>query len=114
MFFQCIVIFGNFKTSLFSISQINSDIGGYTGYPHIVTRSKELLLRWAEYSAFTPMMRTHEGNQPEANHQIYSDNDTMKQFARLTNIFVELKDIRKEAVEQYYKNGNNQLYEAPV
>lgn len=39
----------------------HSDIGGYTTLPVILTRSKELLLRWAEYSVFTPLMRTHEG-----------------------------------------------------
>lgn len=43
----------------------HSDVGGYTGEPGLgVVRSKELLLRWAEYSAFTPVMRTHEGNHP--------------------------------------------------
>ena len=31
---------------------------------------QELLLRWAEYSVITPVMRTHEGNQPERNHQV--------------------------------------------
>ena len=39
----------------------HSDIGGYTTSKLFgVTRSKELLLRWAEYSMFTPVMRTHE------------------------------------------------------
>ena len=39
----------------------HSDIGGYTGEPMIgLIRSKELFLRWAEYAAFTPLMRTHE------------------------------------------------------
>ena len=48
----------------------HSDIGGYTSIPQISDltpnppiRDKELLLRWAEYSVFTPMMRTHEGNR---------------------------------------------------
>ena len=47
-----------------------SDIGGYTSIPQVADlvpdppiRDKELLLRWAEYSVFTPMMRTHEGNR---------------------------------------------------
>ena len=40
----------------------HSDIGGYTGEPLVgLIRSKELLLRWTEYAAFTPVMRTHEG-----------------------------------------------------
>ena len=48
----------------------HSDIGGYTSFPQLSNvlqdppiRNKELLLRWAEYSVFTPLMRTHEGNR---------------------------------------------------
>ena len=41
---------------------VHSDIGGYTGAGLVLVRSKELLLRWAEYAAFTPIMRTHEVN----------------------------------------------------
>lgn len=52
----------------------HSDIGGYTSIPQLgplgPVRDKELLLRWAEYSVFTPMMRTHEGNKPEENAQV--------------------------------------------
>ena len=45
-------------------------------------------------------MRTHEGNQPEANHQVYSDEDTMRKFGRLTNIYKALYDVRIEAVQE--------------
>lgn len=83
-----------------------SDIGGYTSFKGIVTRSKELLLRWAEYAAFTPIMRTHEGNQPDVNHQIYSDDDTLRKFARLTNIYEALYEIRVEAVQANTNFGN--------
>ncbi len=49
----------------------HSDVGGYTTIPQLgLVRTKELLLRWAEYSAFTPIMRTHEGNFPQVNHQV--------------------------------------------
>jgi len=38
------------------------DIGGYTTLPVLqLRRTKELLLRSAEFAAFTPLMRTHEG-----------------------------------------------------
>jgi alpha-glucosidase len=38
------------------------DIGGYTTIELLgLKRSKELLLRSAEMSVFTPIMRTHEG-----------------------------------------------------
>jgi len=79
----------------------HSDIGGYTGSAIFgLVRSKELLLRWAEYSMFSPVMRTHEGNEPEANHQFYTDSDTMEKFGRLTQIFTTLKNYTKAAVKQ--------------
>ena len=49
-------------------------------------------MRWAEYSAFTPVMRTHEGNHPELNHQVYSDNATLAEFGRLTRMFAMLSE----------------------
>ena len=92
----------------------HSDIGGYTGEPRIgLVRTKELFLRWAEYSAFTPLMRTHEvrsthihaciecrnvnlqGNHPEANHQFYTDTDTLDNFGRLTQIYKALATYTK-------------------
>ena len=65
-----------------------------------------MLLRWAEYSAFTPVMRTHEGNHPDVNHQVYTDLDTMTQFARLTRLFAMLSvDYVKEAVRANRDEG---------
>ena len=67
--------------------------------------SQELFLRWAEYSAFTPVMRTHEvslnrnnenrdlpfqGNHPAENHQFYTDSDTLDKFGKLTQIYTLL------------------------
>ena len=90
---------------LFHARISSSDIGGYTTAYGIATRSKELLLRWAEYSVFTPVMRTHEGNLPDINHQVYSDDDTMKKFGRLTNIYNALYEVRIEAVRSNYEEG---------
>lgn len=79
----------------------HSDIGGYTTIDQLnITRSKELFLRWAEYSAFTPVMRTHEGNQPEVNHQFYTDRETLQDFARLTQIYVAMSNYTREAVRE--------------
>ena len=85
----------------------HSDIGGYTSFPQLSNvlqdppiRDKELLLRWAEYSVFTPLMRTHEGNKPDENAQIYDDEDTLKQFGRLTRIYKALSPYIKTAVGQ--------------
>jgi alpha-glucosidase len=82
----------------------HSDIGGYTTL-HGMKRSKELLLRWAEMAAFTPIMRTHEGNRPDDNHQYDSDADTMAHFARMTKIFKHLKPYIKAAVAENAQVG---------
>ena len=62
-----------------------SDIGGYTTLFHL-RRDEELLLRWTEFAAFTPVMRTHEGNRPESNVQLYDTPELISAAARLTRI----------------------------
>lgn len=82
----------------------HSDIGGYTSlYGNV--RTKELFLRWAEMSAFTAVMRTHEGNRPDENFQYYDDNDCMKQLARLVNVHVLLKPYLKDLAAQNSEKG---------
>ncbi len=60
----------------------HSDLGGYTTL-FTLKRTRELFLRWAELSAFTVMMRSHEGNRPTANHQFDSDAATLAGLARM-------------------------------
>ena len=79
------------------------DVGGYTSLFGI-GRSEELLLRYAEFAAFTPMMRTHEGNRPSANWQYYSSERTMHAFARHTQIFHLLSNYTRALVKE-----NNEL-----
>ncbi len=47
-------------------------------------------MRWAEMAAFTPVMRTHEGNRPRENLQIDQDPAVLAHFARMTRIWVHL------------------------
>ncbi|AXV17395.1 alpha-glucosidase [Neorhizobium sp. SOG26] len=78
----------------------HSDIGGYTSLFGNV-RTPELLMRWAEMAAFTPVMRSHEGNRPRDNIQIDQDPEVLSHFARMTRIYVHLapylKSLSKEA-----------------
>ena len=80
------------------------DIGGYTSLYENV-RTKEVFLRWAEMAAFTPVMRTHEGNRPDTNFQYYDDEDAMREFARLTRIHVALAPYLKNLVEENAARG---------
>lgn len=77
----------------------HSDIGGYTSL-HGNKRNRELLLRWAEMAAFTPVMRTHEGNRPDDNYQHDGDIGAMKFFARITDVYTSLKPYMQTLVEQ--------------
>jgi alpha-glucosidase len=67
----------------------HSDLGGYTTL-FFLRRTKELFLRWAELSAFTIMMRSHEGNRPASNHQFDSDAETLAGLGRMARLRVGL------------------------
>ena len=82
----------------------HSDIGGYTTL-YGMKRSKELLLRWTEFAAFTVMMRTHEGNRPKDNWQFDGDEETIALFARMGTIHVALKPYLQNAVKENAKKG---------
>lgn len=67
----------------------HSDIGGYTtlDFPgRNYHRSAELLQRWSELNAFSPVFRTHEGNRPQRNVQFYQDQQTQAAFARMARL----------------------------
>ncbi len=82
----------------------HSDIGGYTSL-FDNCRTKEVFLRWAEMAAFTPVMRTHEGNRPDTNFQYYEDEDTMNRLARLTGVYKELSPYTKSLVLENSAKG---------
>ncbi|MED1862344.1 alpha-glucosidase [Fictibacillus nanhaiensis] len=82
----------------------HSDIGGYTSL-HGNKRSKELLLRWLDMAAFTPVMRTHEGNRPDDCFQFDGDEETLQHFARMTNLYVKLAPYTKDIVKENAEKG---------
>ena len=82
----------------------HSDIGGYTSL-HGNIRSRELFMRWAEMAAFTPVMRTHEGNRPDENFQFYDDQKAIKHLRKMTDVYTKLKSYIKEAVKVNSERG---------
>jgi alpha-glucosidase len=62
-------------------------------------------MRWTELAAFTVVFRTHEGNRPEVNHQIYSDEQTLRHFARLAEVYAAWKPYRMELVKEASETG---------
>jgi len=63
----------------------HSDVGGYTSLFGNV-RSPELIQRWYELGAFSPVMRTHEGNRPDDNLQIDSNAELIAGFVRWSQV----------------------------
>ncbi|MFA9398395.1 MAG: alpha-glucosidase, partial [Clostridiaceae bacterium] len=82
----------------------HSDIGGYTTL-FSMKRTKELFQRWAEFAAFTPLMRTHEGNRPDDNWQFDHDEETLLHFAKMTRVHKELKIYIKDLVRENSLKG---------
>lgn len=67
----------------------HSDLGGYTSlYDNV--RTPELLMRWSELSAFSPVMRSHEGNRPDTNLQLDGDAEVLAHFVRMTKVHAAL------------------------
>jgi alpha-glucosidase len=89
------VITGALSAGMLGNAYHHSDIGGYTSVFGNL-RTPELIMRWAEMAAFTPMMRTHEGNRPSHNLQIDQDATVLAHFARMTRVWVHLAPYLRE------------------
>lgn len=87
----------------------HSDIGGYTSNTFPIIRSirkPDVLYKWAELNAFTPVFRTHEGLKAIKNHQVYSDAKSIFHFARMGRIHAALKPYFENLYEEYAQQGN--------
>jgi alpha-glucosidase len=79
------VITAALSSGLVGNAYSHSDCGGYTSLgPKI--RSEELLRRWCELSAFSPVFRSHEGNRPDDNLQFDSNSALLADFARWSRV----------------------------
>lgn len=76
----------------------HSDIGGYTTFLNL-KRSEELYMRWCEMNAFSPLMRGHEGLNPDLNAQFDASNIVLSQGAKMDKLHKALKPYLKEAVK---------------
>ncbi len=80
------------------------DIGGYTTLFHL-RRDEELMMRWLEFACFTPVMRTHEGNRPETNVQLYDTPELLAFAARITALHDGLLPYLRHCVAQNAESG---------
>ena len=91
-------IHGLINGGLSGMALNHSDTGGYTSlsrYGLGYSREEELLLRWMEFSAFTALFRSHEGNQPSANAQVYSNDTQKEQLVRMSKVYKALSFYRR-------------------
>jgi alpha-glucosidase len=82
----------------------HSDVGGYTSLFGNV-RTEELMLRWYELGAFSPVMRTHEGNRPDDNLQIDSTPVLIEGFVRWSRIHAKLAPYVGHLVAEAQASG---------
>ncbi|MFI7580042.1 alpha-glucosidase [Kocuria kalidii] len=109
-------ITGALSSGMSGFSLTHSDIGGFTPIGStlpgtgvevsLLRRSKELLLRWAEYSAFTPVMRTHDGIDPAAAWQIDQDGDTLAAFRHCVQMYRAWAPYRRRLVDEAARTGH--------
>ena len=98
------VITGALSAGLLGNPYHHSDIGGYTSLFGNV-RTLELLQRWAEMAAFTPVMRTHEGNRPSDNLQFHDSDAAMRSLARAVRIHDALAPYLRHVVAEAAATG---------
>ncbi|MFO6445884.1 alpha-glucosidase [Erythrobacter sp. NE805] len=82
----------------------HSDVGGYTSLFGNV-RTEELILRWYELGAFSPVMRTHEGNRPDDNLQIDSTPALIAGFVRWSRLHAALAPYVRHLVAEAQDTG---------
>lgn len=82
----------------------HSDIGGYTTFLNL-KRSEELYMRWCEMNAFSPLMRGHEGLNPDLNVQFDANERVLAHGAKMDKIHKALKPYLKDAVKLNSQKG---------
>ncbi|MBB4858289.1 alpha-glucosidase [Novosphingobium chloroacetimidivorans] len=82
----------------------HSDVGGYTSL-HGNVRTADLLMRWCELGAFSPVMRSHEGNRPDDNLQIDSSDAILAQFAAMSKVHAILAPYVRHLSDEAVATG---------
>jgi len=101
-------LLGTFSAGVSGWHLTHSDVGGYTSINAQVrdyVRPPEMNQRWAEMEAFGVMMRTHEGNRPAENPQVYDTAESREAFARMTRLYAALAPYRQRVVKQAVETG---------
>lgn len=86
------------------VSTYGHDIGGYQSATN-EGATKELFYRWTELGAWSPVMRTHHGAQPEGNVIWEHDEETIAHFRRYAARHVSLLPLFEALALQAAQTG---------
>ena len=85
------------------VGYYHSDIGGEFGILWF-RRSKDLFIRWTEFAAFTPVMRTHEA-KGNSGWTYDTDEETLRHFAKMTKIHSKMLPYLRAVSDEYQTKG---------
>ena len=93
------IIPAGLSSGLGGVDFFHWDAGGYTSLLWM-KRTPELFMRWIELSAFSLIMRTHEGNRPDRNIQFNSNKKIFKHFIWMSKVHYSLKNYLKYQIKE--------------
>lgn len=99
---------GLISGGLSGFSLNHSDAGGYTSICQMgigLCRSPELLMRWLEANAWSPVLRTHEGNQPEVQAQFYSSPTLLDAVSHSARMYKAWRFLRRQLFAEAASQG---------
>ncbi len=82
----------------------HSDIGGYTTFFNL-KRSEELFMRWMEMNTFSPVLRGHEGLNPDLNAQFDASEQVLAHGAKYSQMHKKLKPYLSQASQYNTETG---------
>lgn len=88
----------SFNLGFSGMTAVHSDVGGFISFASLA-RSKELLVRWTEMNAFSPLMRSHETIRPDVNVQPY-DEEVLGYTASLARVHAALGPYIAQCMEE--------------
>ncbi len=107
------------SSGLSGIPNTHFDVGGFTSAskgPVSILRDEELLKRWIEISAFSPVFRTHESILSKKNIQVYDDSmiDFFSIYSWIRNLYLPIIErLQKEAIQDGIPISRHMLLEFP-
>ncbi|MBK8492623.1 MAG: alpha-glucosidase [Saprospirales bacterium] len=102
------VLHGLVSSGFSGIAVNHSDVGGFTAIkrtPLHIVREEELLKRWIELGAFSPVFRTHEGLCPKLNVQVYDTQELRAFYARFAREHKKLKPYLEKCLSEAREKG---------